>query len=104
MAKKKLLTDVPDSVEDFVIDAVKEPEDTELRPMSEVTEPVTVDKAAPVVKKVPKDEPKPVQHKPASVPSNPVLVKKKRIRIRKKVAKKLSAAIICQNPNITRFI
>jgi hypothetical protein len=30
--------------------------------------------------------------------------KKKRIRIRKKATRKLSAAIICQNPNITQFI
>ena len=31
-------------------------------------------------------------------------VPKKRIRIRKKATKKLSAAIICQDPTIMRFI
>ena len=56
------------------------------------TDPVSQD-----VTTVPKNE-------PPKEPVTAVQVKKKRIRIRKRGAKKLSAAIICQNPNIVRFI
>lgn len=47
---------------------------------------------------------------PAVLPSDPVedtqasFVKKKRIRVRKKATKKLSAAILCANPALKRFI
>jgi hypothetical protein len=48
----------------------------------------------PVVK--PKEAPVPEAPKPSTP--------KKRIRIRKKATKKLSAAIICMDPSIQRFI
>lgn len=51
-------------------------------------------KAAEVVK--PKEAPVPEAPKPSTP--------KKRIRIRKKATKKLSAAIICMDPSIQRFI
>ena len=51
-------------------------------------------KAAEVVK--PKEAPVPEAPKPST--------HKKRIRIRKKATKKLSAAIICMDPSIQRFI
>jgi len=51
-------------------------------------------KAAEVVK--PKESPVPEAPKPSTP--------KKRIRIRKKATKKLSAAIICMDPSIQRFI
>ena len=47
----------------------------------------------------------PVQPKEAPVPEAPKpSTPKKRIRIRKKATKKLSAAIICMDPSIQRFI
>lgn len=66
---------------------------------------------APVVEVAP-EPPKPVQlTQPAEKPAAPtrasapaVKVPKKRIRIRKKATKKLSAAILIKDPTLTRFI
>jgi hypothetical protein len=55
-----------------------------------VPEPKVEPKAEPVVEKVTTE----------TAPKTP----KKRIRIRKKATKKLSAAIICMDPTVQRFI
>lgn len=65
---------------------------TQEEPAVVMPEPQIEPKAEPVVEKVA------VTAEPA--PKTP----KKRIRIRKKATKKLSAAIICMDPTVQRFI
>lgn len=88
MAKKKTNIDELDAVDSIAEETVTNEPQTVPDTVDKVlvTEPVTTSTLPPT--KV-----------DAVAPS-----KKKRVRIRKKAAKKLSAAIICQNPNITRFI
>jgi len=90
MAKKKINSIDTDELDDALFAA----------PSTDIQENETPVEAveAPAEKKVVKE---PAVQAP---PQAPTPVKKKRVRIRKKTAKKLSAAIICQNPNITRFI
>lgn len=94
MAKKKLNIDAHDAV-DTTVAAVP----TEPQTVSAIPENLSKDKDSPIASKgSQKEQPAPSSLPPAAP------TKKKRVRIRKKAAKKLSAAIICQNPNITRFI
>jgi hypothetical protein len=62
-------------------------------------------KEAPVsVKEEQKTPVKPVETKPEPASEAEPKAPKRRIRIRKKATKKLSAAIICMDPSIQRFI
>ena len=73
-------------------------------PVELETEPETIVGEQPTDPEPTVEEPKiqeaPKPAKPAEAPQAP----KRRIRIRKKATKKLSAAIICMDPSIQRFI
>lgn len=101
MAKKKINTDAQDAL-DLVAEETVQTE----QPSADISEETAeIEEIPPVVNTAPKMEPPPMRPLPsAPAPTPAAPVKKKRIRIRKKGAKKLSAAIICQNPNIVRFI
>lgn len=100
MAKKKSNTDALEAVDSIVTEAVN----IEQLPVSATQETLPAGNIPPVATKGSKIEPPPIRPLPTATVETPAPVKKKRVRIRKKAAKKLSAAIICQNPNITRFI
>lgn len=92
-----------EGVETIVID---EPEQ-EIQPLTEPEPEVSVTKPAPVVVTPPAPI-KPSTPVPAHTPSAAIGVelrmKKKRVRDRRKATKKLSAAVLCANPGIKRFI
>lgn len=105
MAKKKSNTDALDAVDIIPVETVQDEQPSEdiLVETAEAEEvPPVVNPVHRAVPPVPRPLPKETVAPTPAAPTVPV--KKKRIRIRKKGAKKLSAAIICQNPNIVRFI
>ena len=103
MAKKKSNTDALDAVDIIPVETVQDEQPSEdiLVETAEAEEvPPVINPVHRAVPPVPRPQPK-----ETVAPAAPTVTKKKkRIRIRKKGAKKLSAAIICQNPNIVRFI
>ena len=103
MAKKKSNTDALDAVDIISVETVQDEQPSEdiLVETAEAKEVPPV--INPVHRAVP-PVPRPLPKETVAPAAPTVPVKKKRIRIRKKGAKKLSAAIICQNPNIVRFI
>ena len=80
--------------------AKKKQTQNELEEQVETEIPSVEPEVEPEVKAAEVVQPKEAPVTEAPKPSTP----KKRIRIRKKATKKLSAAIICMDPSIQRFI